>query len=67
MALAAVLLNEALQPIQLLGGGAILLAALILQRTSPLGDTVAAAMNDAGDGGHRAESEAFAMRVPGGP
>ena len=67
VALAAVLLNEALQPIQLLGGGAILLAALILQRTSPLGDTVAAAMNDAGDGGHRAESEAFAMRVPGGP
>ena len=35
VALAAVLLNEALQPIQLLGGAAILTAAVILQRTTP--------------------------------
>jgi drug/metabolite transporter (DMT)-like permease len=34
VALAALLLNEGLQPVQLLGGLAILLAAIILQRSA---------------------------------
>jgi pimeloyl-ACP methyl ester carboxylesterase len=42
VALAAVLLGQTLQPIQLLGGAAILAAALLLQRTSPLGVGAAA-------------------------
>jgi len=43
VALAAVLLNEALAPIQVLGGLAILAAAVILQRSASVGGRTIAA------------------------
>lgn len=66
VALAAVLLGESLQPIQMLGGASILVAALILQRTTPLGAT-ATPLSDQLDHADPVEEEALAMRVPGGP
>ena len=64
VALAAVLLGEQLQPIQLLGGAAILAAAVILQRTTPGG-----AERDAGDDAipEATEEDALALHLPGGP
>jgi len=64
VALAAVLLNEALQPIQLLGGAAILAAAVILQRTTP-GREDEAAIDGAPP--EATEEDALALHVPGGP
>lgn len=65
VALAALLLGESLQPIQLLGGAAILTAAVILQRTTPGGD----GEPTDGDGSRRGavEEDALALHVPGGP
>ena len=65
VALAAVLLNEALQPIQLLGGAAILAAAVILQRTTPgrEGDET----GEPGSPSEAVEEDALALHVPGGP
>jgi drug/metabolite transporter (DMT)-like permease len=53
LTLAAVLLGEALRPVQLAGAAAILLAALLLQRSTRPGE-------DSAD-------DAAASRVPGGP
>jgi len=64
VALAAVLLNEALQPIQLLGGAAILTGAVILQRTTPGRDP---RTTGAGQAGEAVEEDALALHVPGGP
>ncbi len=64
VALAAVLLGEALQPIQLLGGAAILTAAVILQRTTPGRDDGASADASRPD---PVEEDALALHVPGGP
>jgi len=66
VALAALLLGEKLQPIQLLGGAAILTAALILQRSTPVGAS-AATVEGSADGLDAADAEALAMHVPGGP
>ncbi len=65
VALAALLLGESLQPIQLLGGAAILTAAVILQRTSPGRDGDATAGDSPGAGA--VEEDALALHVPGGP
>jgi len=65
--LAAVLLGEHLQPIQLVGGLAILVAALILQRTTPLGDGGAIPVRGPLDHPDPVEDETLALRVPGGP
>jgi drug/metabolite transporter (DMT)-like permease len=51
LALASILLGEALRPIQLAGAAAILFAALLLQRASRTGD----------------DTDEAASRVPGGP
>ena len=67
VALAAILLGETLKPIQLLGGAAILAAAVILQRSTPVGETSAQAIDGSPDGLDAAESEALAMHIPGGP
>jgi drug/metabolite transporter (DMT)-like permease len=56
VALAALLLNEPLQPIQLMGGAAILAAAVILQRSGPVRQ-----------GRQEEEADALALHVPGGP
>ena len=65
VALAAILLNEALQPIQLLGGAAILAAAVILQRTTPGRDGDVPSGSDPADGA--VEEDALALHVPGAP
>ena len=67
VALAAILLGETLKPIQLVGGAAILLAAVILQRSTPVGESVGDAVGGSADGLDAADSEALAMHVPGGP
>ena len=72
VALAAIMLGEKLQPIQLLGGAAILLAAFILQRSSPVAETVQEAIGGSpdgldADGLDAVDAEALAMHVPGGP
>ena len=67
VALAAWLLGESLQPIQLLGGVAILAGALILQRTTPLGDQSATPVTGPLDHPDPVEEETLALRVPGGP
>lgn len=71
VALAAVILSEPLEPIQLAGGAAVLLAAYLLQRTTPHGETVAEAVGGGPDvinaRAAETESEVLAMRVPGGP
>ena len=67
VALAAWLLGESLQPIQLLGGVAILAAALILQRTSPLGAGSATPVTGSLDQPAPVEEDSLALRVPGGP
>jgi drug/metabolite transporter (DMT)-like permease len=65
VALAALLLNESLQPIQLLGGAAILAAALILQRTTPGRESEVDARTGSPEG--PVEEDALALHVPGGP
>ena len=65
VALAALLLNEKLQPIQLLGGAAILAAAFILQRTTPGREGEADART--GSPQDPVEEDALALHVPGGP
>lgn len=67
VALAAVLLGEALQPIQLLGGVAILTGAFMLQRTTPLGSRSATPVVGSLDQPDPVEEETLALRVPGGP
>ncbi|MBE3075595.1 MAG: DMT family transporter [Actinobacteria bacterium] len=67
VALAAWLLGESLQPIQLVGGVAILAAALILQRTTPLGDQGVTPVVGPLDHPDPVEEETLALRVPGGP
>jgi len=67
VALAAILLGESLQPIQLAGGAAILAAALILQRTTPLGDRSATSVTGPLDHPDRMEAESLALHIPGGP
>lgn len=67
VALAAVLLGESLQPIQLAGGVAILAAALILQRTTPLGDRSASPVTGPLADPDPAEEGSIALHVPGGP
>ena len=76
VALAAILLDEGLAPIQVAGGLAILGAALILQRSAaPGGRTITApaiesdeADDAPADGAPGAETvEPRAMHVPGGP
>ena len=65
VALAALLLGESLQPIQLVGGAAILAAAVILQRTTPgrEGSPRRGRRIDRGP----VEEDALALHVPGGP
>jgi len=65
VALAAWLLAEGLQPIQVLGGGAILAAALILQRSSTgiAAPTTTAPLERPAP----VEEESLTVRVPGGP
>lgn len=67
VALAAWLLGESLQPIQLIGGVAILAAALILQRSSPLGAGSATPVTGSLDQPAPVEEDSLALRVPGGP
>lgn len=67
VALAAIVLSEALQPIQLLGGAAILLAAYILQRSTPNTARLEDAVDGAADDLDEADAEALALHVPGGP
>lgn len=67
VALAAWLLGESLQPIQLIGGVAILAAALILQRSSPLGAGSATRVTGSPDQPAPVEEDSLALRVPGGP
>jgi len=67
VALAAVLLGESLQPIQLAGGVAILAAALILQRTTPMGDRSATPVTGPLTDPDPVEEESLALHVPGGP
>ncbi len=64
VALAALLLHESLQTIQLLGGAAILAAAFILQGTTP-GRGHRSAVVGSADG--PVEEDALALHVPGGP
>lgn len=65
VALAALLLGEALQPIQLVGGAAILAAAVILQRTTP--GPEGSPGEDGGEAEGPVEEDALALHVPGGP
>ncbi len=67
VALAALLLGESLQPIQLAGGLAILVAAVILQRTVPLGERRVTPVTGPLDHPDPVEEETLALRVPGGP
>jgi drug/metabolite transporter (DMT)-like permease len=60
VALAAWLLAEALQPIQVVGGGAILAAALILQRAT-------GSLDATGVDAVRVQAETRSLRAPGGP
>ena len=68
VALAALLLDERLAPIQVLGGLAILAAALILQRSAPSdGRTVAAPAIEADAGPVSTEPAAPTLAEPAGP
>ena len=69
VALAAWLLSEPLQPVQAVGGAAILAAAIVLQRSArsePTDRRVAAPDAPEAPGGPAAD-DGLALRVPGGP
>jgi drug/metabolite transporter (DMT)-like permease len=70
VALAAWLLSEPLQPIQAVGGAAILGAAIILQRSTRSTRSVSPADEPAGsapDRSSRVDDDPLSLRVPGGP